>query len=499
VAFDEMNSGPGGVRGPYAAIARWLDDTPAAELEAKRQEVDRFYRRQGITFGAYGAADGHETTIPFDIVPRVLAYDEWRYLERGLSQRVRALNLFLSDAYGKREICRAGIVPEQQLLHNSEFAAVAQDLDLPGGVHCHIAGIDVVRTGENEFHVLEDNVRTPSGVSYVLENREVMMRLVPDLFARLHILPVASYTEELLATLRSVSFHDAGEPNVVLLTPGPFNSAYFEHAFLADEMGIELVEGADLFVDEGRVYMRTPRGPQRVDVIYRRIDDAFLDPLAFRPDSLLGVPGLVGALRGRRVNVVNAIGNGVADDKSTYCWVPDIIRFYLGEEPILSNVPTYRSDRPDEFKYILDHMAELVVKETHGSGGKGMLVGPTSTRAEIEEFRALVLARPEAYIAQPTLALSTCPTFVEQGVAPRHVDLRPYVLSGKETVIVPGGLTRVALKSGSLVVNSSQGGGTKDTWVLGPPAAAAQGASSGRQSQDGAQQTQVQGAAPAGR
>jgi len=468
-AFDEMESGPDGVRAPYREVARWLQQTTAAVLDGKRAEVDRFYRRQGITFGAYGAAAGSETTIPFDIVPRVLSYEEWQYLEAGLAQRVKALNLFLTDAYGKREICRAGHIPERHILHNSEFAAVAQGLDLPGGVHAHIAGIDLVRTGEKQFHVLEDNVRTPSGVSYVLENREVMMRLVPDLFAQLHILPVARYTEELLSTLRSVSFHDAGEPNVVLLTPGQLNSAYFEHAFLADEMGIELVEGIDLFVDEGRVYMRTPRGPQRVDVIYRRIDDGFLDPLSFRPDSLLGVPGLVGALRSKRVNVVNAIGNGVADDKSTYCYVPDMIRFYLGEEPILENVQTFRCGHADDLGYVLDHLADLVVKETHGSGGKGMLVGPTSTRAEIDEFRHLILARPDAYIAQPTLALSTCPTFVEAGVAPRHVDLRPFVLSGKETVIVPGGLTRVALKRGSLVVNSSQGGGTKDTWVLGPP------------------------------
>ncbi|MGE0420722.1 MAG: circularly permuted type 2 ATP-grasp protein [Reyranellaceae bacterium] len=467
-AFDEMTSAPDGVRAPYRDVAQWLADTPAATLETKRGEVDQFYRRQGITFGAYGATDGHETTIPFDIIPRVIAHDEWQFLERGLTQRVKALNAFLTDAYGERQICRAGVIPERQLLLNSEFVPLAQDLELPGGVHCHIAGIDIVRVGEREFFVLEDNVRTPSGVSYVLENREVMMRLAPELFAQMGVLPVANYTEELLATLRSVSFSDEAEPNVVLLTPGQYNSAYFEHAFLADEMGIELVEGTDLFVDEGRVYMRTPRGPQRVDVIYRRIDDAFLDPLAFRPDSLLGLPGLVGALRSRRVNVVNAIGNGVADDKSTYVYVPDMIRFYLGEEPILQNVPTYRGDKPDDLKYVLDHLPELVVKEVHGSGGKGMLVGPTSTKEEIESFRAHLVAHPYDYIAQPTLALSTCPTFVNQGVAPRHVDLRPFVLSGKDITIVPGGLTRVALKDGSLVVNSSQGGGTKDTWVLGP-------------------------------
>ncbi|QQS14222.1 MAG: circularly permuted type 2 ATP-grasp protein [Rhodospirillales bacterium] len=469
-AFDEMLSGPDGVRAPYRAVADWLARTPANEMVAKRREVEQFYRRQGITFGAYGAVDGHETTIPFDIVPRVIAADEWTFLERGLSQRVRALNAFLVDAYGAREICRAGVVPERQLLLNAEFAAQAQGVKLPGGIHVHIAGIDMVRVGEKDFYVLEDNVRTPSGVSYVLENREVMMRLVPDVFATLGVRPVANYTEELLNTLRSVSHSDDAEPTVVLLTPGHFNSAYFEHAFLADEMGIELVEGTDLFVDEGRVYMRTPRGPQRVDVVYRRLDDAFLDPLAFRPDSMLGVPGLVGALRAGRVNIVNAIGNGVADDKSTYLHVPDMIRFYLGEEPLLNNVPTWRCDRPDEFKYVLEHLPEVVVKEVHGSGGKGMLVGPTSSRAEIEEFRAMLVARPDNYIAQPTLALSTCPTFVDSGVAPRHVDLRPFILSRRDggVTIVPGGLTRVALKEGSLVVNSSQGGGTKDTWVLAP-------------------------------
>jgi len=469
--FDEMRSGAGGaIREPYAGVARWLDSTSPERLAATRQEVDLFYRRHGITFGAYGAAEGSETTIPFDIIPRVIAWDEWQYLHKGLTQRVRALNAFLADAYGEREICRAGVIPETQVLMNAEFVAMAQGLELPGGVHAHIAGIDLVRVGEKDFYVLEDNVRTPSGVSYVLENREVMMRLAPELFSAMRVLPVADYTEELLQTLRSVSFSDDAEPNVVLLTPGHYNSAYFEHAFLADEMGIELVKGSDLFVDEGRVYMRTPRGPQRVDVIYRRVDDGFLDPLAMRPDSWLGVAGLLGALRAGRVNIVNALGNGVADDKSTYTYVPEMIRFYLGEAPILQNVPTHRGDRPDDLKYILEHLSEIVVKEVHGSGGKGMLVGPTSSKKEIAEFAELVKARPDNYIAQPTLALSTCPTFVAQGVAPRHVDLRPFVLSGRKITIVPGGLTRVALKEGSLVVNSSQGGGTKDTWVLAPDA-----------------------------
>jgi len=479
--FDEMNGGSQvqaqggggqqqgqqGTRAPYAGIAEWLRQTPEALLATKRREAEALYRRHGITFGAYGAAAGHETTIPFDLIPRVMTQAEWKFLERGLVQRVAALNAFLHDAYHDRAICKAGIVPERQVLLNEQFTSLAQGLDLPGKVHAHIAGIDLVRVGPDEFFVLEDNCRTPSGVSYMLENREVMMRLFPDLFQKHVVLPVGRYTEELLNMLRSVSFRSGDEPTVVLLTPGQFNSAYFEHAFLADEMGIELVEGSDLFVDDARVFMRTTQGPQRVDVIYRRVDDAFLDPVAFRPDSLLGVAGLVSAVRAGQVNIVNALGNGIADDKSTYLYVPDMVKFYLGEEPILKNVPTWRCDKPDDFKYVLEHLAELVVKEIHGSGGKGMLVGPTSSKAEIEEFRALLKANPDNYIAQPTLALSTCPTLVDPGVAPRHVDLRPFVLSGKETVIMPGGLTRVALKDGSLVVNSSQGGGTKDTWVLG--------------------------------
>jgi len=493
-AFDEMTLADGGVRGPYRDVAEWLRRMPAERVAAARHEVDQFYRRHGITFGAYGAAEGHETTIPFDIIPRVIDWSEWQFLHDGLVQRVKALNAFLADAYSTREICRAGVVPEEQILRNAEFVPMAQGLTLPGGIHTQIAGIDLVRVGERQFHVLEDNVRTPSGVSYVLENREMMMRLAPDLFSGMGILPVANYTEELLATLRSVSFSDDAEPNVVLLTPGHYNSAYFEHAFLADEMGIELVKGSDLFVDEGRVFMRTPRGPQRVDVIYRRIDDAFLDPLAMRPDSMLGVAGLVGAVRARKVNVVNALGNGVADDKSTYTFVPDMIEFYLGEKPILDNVPTWRGDRPDDLKYMLAHLPEIVVKEIHGAGGKGMLVGPTSSRAEVEEFRALLLARPDNYIAQPTLALSTCPTFVQSGVAPRHVDLRPYVLSGRKTTIVPGGLTRVALKEGSLVVNSSQGGGTKDTWVWARPRAR-----TARHAEQHRQEPVLAGALPAAR
>jgi uncharacterized circularly permuted ATP-grasp superfamily protein len=465
--FDEMRGFGGEVRPVYRRVARWIEALDAETLAQKRREADLLFRRLGITFRAYGTDAEVETTIPFDLVPRVLGAAEWETLSRGLVQRAKALNAFLADAYGKREICRAGKIPEARVVGNEQFVAFAQGLELPDKVHAHICGIDVVRVSDDQFYVLEDNVRTPSGVSYMLENREVMMRLFPGLFADGKVRPVATYTDLLLTTLRQASFSTDADPTVVLLTPGPYNSAYFEHLFLADEMGIELVKGSDLFVDENRVYMRTPRGPQRVDVIYRRLDDAFLDPLAFRPDSLLGVPGLIGALRAGRVNVVNAVGNGIADDKSIYPLVPEMIRFYLGEEPLLANVPTYECGNEDQLKYVLDHLPELVVKEVHGSGGKGMLVGPTATKAEIEEFRAILKHHPEGYIAQPTLALSTVPTFVDQGVAPRHVDLRPFVLCGGDGItVVPGGLTRVALREGSLVVNSSQGGGTKDTWVL---------------------------------
>jgi uncharacterized circularly permuted ATP-grasp superfamily protein len=347
-----------------------------------------------------------------------------------------------------------------------QYRPEMQDIDVPGDIYAHIAGIDVVRAGKGEFYVLEDNLRVPSGVSYMLEDRKMMMRLFPDLFARYSVAPVEHYPDLLLDNLRGVSPPGVNDPTVVLLTPGAYNSAYFEHTFLAQQMGIELVEGQDLFVDNEFVYMRTTRGPRRVDVIYRRLDDDFLDPLVFRPDSMLGVPGLLNAYRAGHVTIANAIGTGVADDKSIYPYVPEMIRFYLGEEPLLNNVPTYVLRRPEDRDYVLAHLPELVVKEVHGAGGYGMLVGPASTKDQIEKFRERIVANPERYIAQPTLALSACPTFVEKGIAPRHIDLRPFVLSGKQVTMVPGGLTRVALREGSLVVNSSQGGGTKDTWVL---------------------------------
>jgi uncharacterized circularly permuted ATP-grasp superfamily protein len=465
-AFDEMGSVES-LRAPYGLIQRWLEETPAEALELKRREAEFLFRRIGITFAVYTEGGDPERLIPFDIIPRILDLPEWRLLERGLIQRVRALNAFIGDVYHGREILRAGKVPEELILLNDGFRAEMQDFSPPQGVYIHVAGIDLVRLGKDEFFVLEDNCRTPSGVSYMMENREAMMRLFPDLFARHRIAPVAHYPEELHETLCSVApRHCAGDPLVVLLTPGAHNSAYYEHSFLADEMGVELVEGADLFVEDNFVYMRTTEGPRRVDVVYRRIDDDFLDPLTFRPESLLGTPGLFNAYRAGNVTLTNGIGAGIADDKSIYRHVPAMIRFYLGEEPILSNVPTYSCGVREDLLYVLDHLPELVVKEARGSGGYGMLIGPCASRAQQEEFAAKLRARPQDYIAQPTLALSTCPTFVAAGIAPRHVDLRPFVLMGRDVRIVPGGLTRVALREGSLVVNSSQGGGTKDTWVL---------------------------------
>jgi uncharacterized circularly permuted ATP-grasp superfamily protein len=464
-AFDEMRTGSGEVRPLYEACDQWLRGVSQAQLSQKSKEAELLFRRVGITFNVYGEDAGAERLIPFDIIPRILSAREWQRLSDGAIQRVRALNLFLHDLYHKQDIIKAGIVPAS-ILANSQYRPEMQGVDVPGGIYAHIAGIDIVRTAEDTFYVLEDNLRTPSGVSYMLEDRKMMMRLFPELFRRYSVAPVEHYPQVLLNNLRAVAPDGVRNPTVVLLTPGAYNSAYFEHAFLAQQMGIELVEGQDLFVRDNYVYMRTTEGPKQVDVIYRRIDDDFLDPLAFRPDSMLGVPGLVSVYRSGNVTLANAIGTGVADDKSTYIYVPEMIRFYLGEEPILSNVPTYKLGEKDDFAYVLDHLPELVVKEVQGSGGYGMLVGPTASKQQILDFREQILANPSNYIAQPTLALSTCPTLVEQGIAPRHVDLRPFVLSGKTVTLVPGALCRVALREGSLVVNSSQGGGTKDTWVL---------------------------------
>ena len=462
--FDEMFLPGGGVRAHYAAYAQWLAAQSAESMASKRSEADLLFRRTGITFSLAGDEGGTERLIPSDLIPRIIDAAEWDTMERGLTQRVRALNRFLHDVYHGQEILRAGIIPAEQILGNPQYLTLMCGLDLPHQTYAHVVGVDIVRHHDGRLFVLEDNLRVPSGVSYMLSNRKMMMRLFPDLFRRVAVRPVEHYPALLLQTLRSSSPVD--QPSVVVLTPGRYNSAYFEHAFLAKQMGVELVEGQDLFVREGVVYMRTTGGPQRVDVIYRRLDDVFLDPLAFRSDSVIGVPGLAAAYCRGAVVIANALGTGVADDKSIYPFVPAMIRFYLGESPILENVPTWQCRKPEECEHVLANLADLVVKEVHGAGGYGMLVGPAATRAEIEAFARVLKANPANYIAQPTLALSACPTFVEQGVAARHIDLRPFVLVGRDIRIVPGGLTRVALREGSLVVNSSQGGGTKDTWVL---------------------------------
>lgn len=464
------------VRDHYKAYAQWLAQQPAQTMAARAAEAEMIFRRVGITFAVYGEKDangaGTERLIPFDLIPRIIPGAEWTRMQAGLVQRVTALNRFIADIYHDQDILRAGIVPRDLIANNAQYRPEMEGVDVPRDIYAHIAGIDIVRApnarGEGEYFVLEDNLRVPSGVSYMLENRKMMMRLFPDLFTRHAVQPVAHYPDMLLDTLRASAPARAASDSatVVVLTPGMYNSAYFEHAFLAREMGIELVEGADLFVRDEHVYMRTTAGPQQVDVIYRRLDDDYLDPLSFNPDSTLGVPGLISVYRAGNVVLANAVGTGVADDKSIYPYVDDMIRFYLSEEPILNNVPTWQCRKPADLSHVLAHLPELVVKETQGSGGYGMLVGPASTSAQIEDFRARIKARPHAYIAQPTLCLSTCPTFVDSGIAPRHIDLRPFVLSGSETRLVPGGLTRVALQEGSLVVNSSQGGGTKDTWVV---------------------------------
>ena len=464
--FDEMRDSSGGVRSHYAPFTNWLENIPGERLKRKRAEADLTFHRMGITFAVYGEESGKERLIPFDIVPRIIAAKEWEALQRGLKQRVRALNMFLHDIYHEQKILKSGVVPSDEVLGNAQYRKEMQGVDVAAGIYAQIAGVDIVRAGEGEFYVLEDNLRVPSGVSYMLEDRRMMMRLFPELFAMQKVAPVDHYPDLLLETLRAVAPDAIDDPTVVVMSPGAYNSAYFEHAFLAQQMGVELVEGRDLFVDHDTVYMRTTRGPTKVDVIYRRIDDDFLDPKAFRPDSMIGVAGLFDAYRAGRVTLCNAIGTGVADDKSIYPYVPEIIRYFLDEDPILNNVPTWRCREPKSLEHVLANLESLVVKEVHGAGGYGMLVGPAASKKEVEDFRAHLTANPGKYIAQPTLALSTCPTFVDAGVAPRHIDLRPFVLSGKDVTMVPGGLTRVALRDGSLVVNSSQGGGTKDTWVL---------------------------------
>ena len=462
-----MNGAGDGVRVPYQAVAEWLETQKLDDLKQKLVEAETLFRRTGITFAVYGSQDASERLIPFDIIPRILSAQEWRRLTGGIEQRVRALNAFMYDIYHRQEIIKAGKLPQELVIGNSAFVPEMICAEPPLGIYSHIIGIDIVRTGENDFFVLEDNTRTPSGVSYMLENRETMMHMFPDLFARNRVAPVDNYPDYLLKTLESVAPKNLDcEPTIALLTPGQYNSAYFEHSFLADQMGVELVEGHDLTIVNGGLHMKTTQGLRQVDVLYRRIDDDFIDPLVFRSDSVLGVPGLFDLYRAGRVTIVNAPGCGIADDKAIYSYIPEIIKFYTGQAPILQNVPTYNCRNKKDLAYVLDNLSKLVVKEVHGSGGYGMLIGPTASKEEIALFRAKLEAQPDNYIAQPTLALSTCPTLVEAGVAPRHLDLRPFVLYGDRVRLAPGGLTRVALKPGSLVVNSSQGGGTKDTWVL---------------------------------
>lgn len=469
-AFDEIFGPPPGKspREGFEALAQWLQETGADSLRERQGAAEAAFRQLGITFAVYGDDEAAERIIPFDIVPRLFTAPEWSRLALGLEQRVRALNAFVADVYGERRIISEGLIPEELVMANSQYCIPMTGFRPPHGIYTHISGIDLVRTGPDDFFILEDNARTPSGVSYMLENREAMLRLCPELFDRLPVLAVDSYPDSLRAMMESVAPPNAsGHPCCVLLTPGRFNSAYYEHSFIADNVGIELVEAADLVVDDDIVWMSTIEGPKRVDVIYRRIDDDFLDPLVFRSDSMLGVPGLMAAYLAGNVTIVNAPGTGIADDKAIYSYMPEIVRFYSGEEARLPIVKTWRCREPKALKYVLDHMEELVIKLVDGSGGYGMLVGPASTKKQIADFRAALLAEPHRYIAQPTLALSTVPTLVEAGIAPRHVDFRPFILNGGNGItITPGGLTRVALAKGSLVVNSSQGGGTKDSLVL---------------------------------
>ncbi len=465
-AYDEMFDAEGVPRPPYQALYQRLLELPAEELRRRQQAADLSFLHQGITFTVYGNEEGTERIFPYDLLPRILTSGEWETIERGLTQRITALNLFLKDIYHEGRILAAGVVPRELIYSCRHFCRQMRSLHVPRDIYISVVGTDLVRLADGRFVVLEDNLRVPSGVSYMLANRQVMKRVFPRLFSNYGVRPIDHYGQALLATLRALAPAHRPDPTIVLLTPGVYNSAYFEHTFLARQMGIELVEGRDLLVHDNLVYMRTTAGLRRVGVIYRRVDDDFLDPLTFRPDSFLGVAGLVNAYRAGNVALANAIGTGVTDDKAVYAYVPAIIRYYLGEAPILPNVETYLLTDASQRRYVLEHLDELVVKAVGESGGYGMLIGPHSTAGQREEFRRRILANPRNYIAQPTLALSRAPCFIDGQVEPRHVDLRPYILYGDRITIVPGGLTRVALRRGSLVVNSSQGGGSKDTWVL---------------------------------
>ena len=464
--FDEMFDAEGKIRPHYQAIFERLQSLDIDNYEQKRQAVDLSFLRQGITFTVYGEEEGTEKIFPFDLMPRIIPKTEWEFLERGLTQRIQALNMFLKDVYSEQRIIKEGIIPASYILSGKHFRREFMNVELPRDIYIHICGTDLIRDDKGEYLVLEDNARSPSGVSYLLENRQAMKRAFPNFFPQAGVRPVENYSEELLKTMQYVAPHGKEDPVCVLLTPGHFNSAYFEHCFLARQMGIEIVEGNDLVVRDFKVYMRTTQGLQQVDVIYRRIDDDFIDPSVFNPDSMLGVPGLVNALRAGNVNIANAIGTGIADDKLIYAYVPDMIRFYMSEEPILKQVETFFASEDDDFKYIMDNLGDLVVKSANEAGGYGMLIGPASTKQQVEDFREKIKADPRNFIAQPPIMLSQHPTWCDGDFEGRHVDLRPYILCGEKTSIVPGGLTRVALNKGSLVVNSSQGGGSKDTWVL---------------------------------
>ncbi len=466
--FDEMWGHDESLRDAYQMFHTWFTDEDPARLRRKQREAEQIFRLTGITFNVYGETDAAERLIPFDIIPRIIAAREWARLAKGIEQRVRAINAFLHDIYHRQEIVRAGRLPAEMIARNAAFLPAMIGMTPPGAVYTHIVGIDLVRTGPDEFFVLEDNARTPSGVSYMLENRETMLHMFPELFSQNRVRPVSTYPKMLRRSLAACAPDmTTGTPVVAVLTPGIYNSAYYEHSFLADKMGVELVEGHDLRVVDGRVAMRTTQGYKAIDVLYRRVDDDYLDPLNFDPESALGVPGIMDVYRAGGITIANAPGTGIADDKAIYSYMPDIVEFYTGEKAILKNVPTWRCSDADSLAHVCDNLPDLVVKEVHGSGGYGMLIGPTSSKKELSEFKAKLQRNPHNYIAQPTLALSTVPIFTKAGLAPRHVDLRPFVLCSPAGIdITPGGLTRVALKKGSLVVNSSQGGGTKDTWVL---------------------------------
>jgi uncharacterized circularly permuted ATP-grasp superfamily protein len=465
-AYDEMFAPNGQPRSHCGALLEALHAASHVELGQRQREADKAFLQQGITFTVYGDNQGTERIFPFDLVPRIITAPEWRTLERGLTQRLTAINLFLKDVYHDARILSEGVVPRDLVQSCRHYRREMRGVNVHRDIYVSVCGTDLVRLEDGRFVVLEDNLRVPSGVSYMLANREVTKRVLPGLFDRYHVSPIAHYGQALLATLRALAPPVSADPTFVVLTPGVGNSAYFEHAFLAREMGVALVEGRDLLVHDNIVYMRTTAGLKRVDVIYRRVDDDFLDPLAFRTDSHLGVAGLLNAYRAGNVSLANAIGTGLADDKALYAYIPAIIKFYLSEEPILPNVETYLLGNPSHRRYVLEHLDTLVVKAVGESGGYGMLIGPQSSAAEREGFKAKILADPRNFIAQPTLSFSRAPCFMDQCIEPRHVDLRPYVLYGDSVTVVPGGLTRVALRKGSLVVNSSQGGGSKDTWVL---------------------------------